>query len=53
MEALISAPEFIDTLLQAIVGIRAEVTKFVGKKKLSQNKDHRCIESAARGVAER
>ncbi|MFJ3463446.1 FMN-binding negative transcriptional regulator [Achromobacter spanius] len=48
-----SAPEYIDTLLQAIVGIQIEVTHFVGKNKLSQNKDRRDIESAGRIVAER
>jgi len=33
-----SAPEFIDGLLAAIVGIEIQVTSLVGKRKLSQNK---------------
>lgn len=31
-------PDFIETMLQAIVGIEIEVTRLVGKAKLSQNK---------------
>lgn len=34
-----SAPEFIDTLLAALVGVEIEITRLVGKSKLSQNKD--------------
>jgi transcriptional regulator len=34
-----SPADFIDTLLQAIVGIEIEVTRLEGKSKLSQNKD--------------
>lgn len=33
-----SAPDFIDELLRAIVGIEIQVTSLVGKRKLSQNK---------------
>ncbi|MNV48679.1 Protease synthase and sporulation protein PAI 2 [compost metagenome] len=33
-----SAPEFIDQLLAAIVGIEIQVTSLIGKRKLSQNK---------------
>ncbi|WP_233238578.1 FMN-binding negative transcriptional regulator [Bordetella sp. LUAb4] len=45
-----STPEYIDTLLKAIVGIQVEVTRLVGKYKLSQNKDRRDIEGAAHGA---
>jgi len=34
-----SSPEYIDQMLSAIVGIEIEVTKMVGKWKLSQNKE--------------
>jgi len=36
-----SAPEFIDGLLQHIVGIEIAVTRLAGKRKLSQNKEER------------
>ncbi|ALM87230.1 FMN-binding negative transcriptional regulator [Bordetella sp. N] len=45
-----SAPDFIDGMLQAIVGIQVEVTKLVGKAKLSQNKERRDIESAGQAL---
>ncbi|MFC5511997.1 FMN-binding negative transcriptional regulator [Massilia jejuensis] len=43
-----SSPEFIDGLLKAIVGVEIDVTRLVGKLKLSQNKELR----DAQGVAE-
>ncbi|OWT72788.1 MULTISPECIES: FMN-binding negative transcriptional regulator [unclassified Achromobacter] len=45
-----SKAEYIDTLLKAIVGIQVEVTRLVGKYKLSQNKERRDIEGAGEGV---
>lgn len=45
-----SPPEFIDTLLAAIVGIEVEVARILGKSKLGQNKDVRDIEGAALGL---
>jgi len=42
-----SAPEYIDTLLKAIVGIEIRITRLVGKFKLSQNKEARDIRGAA------
>jgi len=42
-----SAPEFIDGLLAAIVGLEIEITRIEGKRKLSQNKEVRDIEGAA------
>ncbi|CAN7474326.1 FMN-binding negative transcriptional regulator [Pseudorhodoferax sp. LjRoot39] len=42
-----SAPDYIDGLLQHIVGIEIAVTRLVGKSKLSQNKDVRDREGAA------
>jgi transcriptional regulator len=41
-----SAPDFIDTLLQAIVGVEIEITRLVGKFKLSQNKEMRDLRNA-------
>jgi len=37
---------FIDTMLKAIVGLEIEITKLVGKSKLSQNKEVRDIQNA-------
>jgi transcriptional regulator len=42
-----SAPAYIDQLLAMIVGIEIEITKMVGKWKLSQNKDARDRANAA------
>ena len=44
-----SAKEDIDTMLKAIVGLEIEITRLVGKSKLSQNKEVRDI----RGVGEK
>jgi len=41
---------FIDTLLQAVVGIEIEITRLVGKAKLSQNKDVRDLRGAAEAL---
>jgi transcriptional regulator len=41
-----SPADFIDSLLQAIVGIEIEVTRLEGKSKLSQNKDLRDLREA-------
>lgn len=48
-----SAPEYIDTLLKAIVGIQVEITRVVGKYKLSQNKEKRDIESAGQALVDK
>lgn len=42
-----SPKEFVDAMLKAIVGIEIEITRLVGKSKLSQNKDARDIRGAA------
>ena len=42
-----SAPDYIDQMLGAIVGVEIEVTKLVGKWKLSQNREARDRISAA------
>ncbi len=42
-----SSPEFIDQMLANIVGMEIEITKMVGKWKLSQNKDERDRVNAA------
>jgi len=41
-----SAPEFIDGLLEKIVGLEVEITRLVGKSKLSQNKELRDLRHA-------
>ncbi|HWW07296.1 FMN-binding negative transcriptional regulator [Collimonas sp.] len=41
-----SSKEYIDTMLKAIVGLEIEITRLVGKSKLSQNKEVRDIRSA-------
>lgn len=48
-----SAPEFIDEMLKAIVGIEIAVTSLVGKRKLSQNKEARDRLGAAEALAGR
>jgi transcriptional regulator len=48
-----SAPEFIDEMLKAIVGIEIAVTSLVGKRKLSQNKEDRDRLGAVEALAER
>jgi len=45
-----SSRDFIDGLLQAIVGIEIEITRLEGKAKLSQNKDARDLQGAVDGV---
>lgn len=42
-----SSPEYIDQMLSNIVGIEIDITKLVGKWKLSQNKDERDRVNAA------
>lgn len=41
-----SDSDFIDTMLKAIVGLEIEITRLVGKSKLSQNKEVRDIQNA-------
>ncbi|MFL9866543.1 FMN-binding negative transcriptional regulator [Paraburkholderia fungorum] len=41
-----SSADYIDTLLKAIVGVEIEITRLVGKIKLSQNKEARDIRGA-------
>lgn len=48
-----SPREFIDTLLQSIVGIEIEITALEGKAKLSQNKEVRDIEGAGQALKAR
>jgi transcriptional regulator len=48
-----SAPEFIDEMLKAIVGIEIVVTSLVGKRKLSQNKEARDRLGAVQALEER
>jgi transcriptional regulator len=45
--------EYIDTLLGMIVGVEIEITRLVGKSKLSQNKDVRDIEGAGEALRAR
>ena len=48
-----SAPEFIDGMLAAIVGIEVEIARIVGKFKLSQNREARDRVGAAQALAQR
>lgn len=41
-----STTDFIDTMLKAILGMEIEITRLVGKSKLSQNKEVRDIRNA-------
>jgi transcriptional regulator len=42
-----SAPEYIDMMLRAVVGIEVDITALEGKSKLSQNREPRDIAGAA------
>lgn len=48
-----SPKDFIDMMLKAIVGIEIEITRLVGKTKLSQNKEAGDILSAGHALKER
>jgi transcriptional regulator len=48
-----SSPEYIDRMLAAIVGIEIEITRIVGKSKLSQNREERDRLGAAGALRER
>lgn len=48
-----SSPEYIDQMLSAIVGIEVQVTRMVGKWKLSQNKEERDRINAAEELRKR
>lgn len=48
-----SSPEYIDQMLSNIVGIEIEVTKMIGKWKLSQNKEERDRVNAAEELRRR
>jgi transcriptional regulator len=45
-----SAPESIDTLLTAIVGVEIEITRLVGKSRISQNKELRDLRAAGEAL---
>ena len=48
-----SAPEFIDQMLANIVGLEVEIVRMVGKWKLSQNRERRDLEGAAKELRDR
>ena len=43
-------PDYIDTMLKAVVGIEIQITKLEGKSKLSQNREARDRKSAAQAL---
>ncbi|AXF05920.1 FMN-binding negative transcriptional regulator [Paraburkholderia hospita] len=45
--------DYIDTLLKSIVGLQIDITRLVGKSKLSQNKEARDIRGAGDALRER
>ncbi len=48
-----SSREFIDTMVKAVVGLEIEITRLVGKAKLSQNKEVRDIQKAGETLVDR
>jgi transcriptional regulator len=48
-----SPRDYIDTMMKAIVGIEIEITRLVGKAKLSQNKETRDILGAGQALKQR
>ena len=49
----LTAPECIDAMLRAIVGIEVAITRMEGKAKLSQNREERDRLSAAEALIQR
>ncbi len=45
--------DYIDTMLKSIVGLQIDITRLVGKSKLSQNKEARDIEGASEALRAR
>ena len=45
--------DYIDAMVKAIVGMEVEITRLVGKSKLSQNKELRDMRSAGETLKER
>ncbi|WP_027799342.1 FMN-binding negative transcriptional regulator [Paraburkholderia dilworthii] len=45
--------EYIDTLVKSIVGVQIDITRLVGKSKLSQNKDARDMQGAGEALKAR
>ena len=45
--------DYLDTMLDTIVGLEVEITRLVGKRKLGQNKDARDIRGAAEALKAR
>ena len=45
--------EYIDTLVKSIVGVQIDITRLVGKSKLSQNKDARDMKGAGEALKAR
>ena len=48
-----SSPDYIDAMVKAIVGLEIQITRIVGKFKLSQNRDERDRVAAAEELAAR
>lgn len=48
-----SAPEYIDGMIKAIVGIQVSITRIEGKSKLSQNREPRDIHGAVDALRQR
>jgi len=46
-------PDYLDTMLKAIVGLEIEITRLAGKRKLSQNKEARDIRGAGEALVAR
>lgn len=42
--------DYIDTMLKSIVGLQIDITRLIGKRKLSQNKDTRDIAGAGKAL---
>ena len=48
-----SAPEYIDGMIKAIVGIQVSITRIEGKSKLSQNREPRDVDGAVDALRQR
>ena len=48
-----AAPDYLDQMLKAIVGIEVEIVRLEGKRKLGQNRDVRDLEGAVHALRDR
>ena len=48
-----AAPDYLELMLEKIVGLEVEISRLEGKRKLGQNRDVRDLEGAVNALQER